>query len=87
MAAEAHGGSSGEQWFRATMTFAPRCLLCGGDVEVWGEYIAVCRGFCKSKQKRLEDMTPAEFRRMSGILQRVLAIENASTVEVKGDVL
>ena len=67
------------------MTFADRCIVCGGVVVVWDDETAKCMGFCGSKQERLEDMTPAQRTRMFKIVQRALAIETAQTVEVKGD--
>ncbi len=67
------------------VTFADVCVICGGPVSVWGPHDAKCVGWCGSKQERLEDMTPDQRTRMFKILQRVIAIETASTVEVKGD--
>lgn len=67
------------------VTFADVCCLCGGVVVVWDETLARCTGFCRLPQPRIEDMTPEQFARMFKTLQRVVAIETASTVEVKGD--
>jgi hypothetical protein len=69
------------------VTYATRCIICGGAVVEWDEYTAKCIGWCGSKQERLEDMTPAQRTRMFKIVQRALAIEQASDVDVKGDVL
>jgi hypothetical protein len=53
----------------------------------WDDYTAKCIGWCGSKQERLEDMTPAQRTRMFKIVQRALAIEQASDIDVKGDML
>lgn len=67
------------------MTFADRCILCGGPVLVGGEDWAKCVGWCGLPQERIEDMSEAQRTRNFRVIQRALAIENAATVEVKGD--
>lgn len=66
------------------MTFPARCILCGGPVvENWDT--AKCVGWCGREQQEIESMDPAQRERNFRVVQRVLAIEQASTVEVKGD--
>jgi hypothetical protein len=69
------------------VTFLDRCIICGGAVLVWDEDNAKCIGFCELPQEPLEDMTPAQRTRMFKIVQRALAIEQASDIDVKGDML
>lgn len=81
------GGCKSPGPYRVWVTFADVCVLCGGPVAVWGPSDAKCVGWCGLPQERLEDMTPEQRTRTLKILQRVIAIETASDVEVKEDVL
>lgn len=72
------------------ITFAERCILCGGPVMVtpgmgWGPDRGRCVGYCGQKQEPLENMTLAQMERWKKIIDRQIAIANAKDVEVKGD--
>lgn len=69
------------------LTFADVCVLCGGRIAVWDEMTARCTGYCGSKAERLEDMSAVQRRRMFRVVQRAIAIDTASTVQVSDDVL
>lgn len=69
------------------MTFLTTCIFCGGAVVEWDEEIAKCTGYCKRPQRPLEDLTPDERHRYFKRIQKLIAIDTASNVEVSEDVL
>lgn len=69
------------------MTFLTTCIFCGGAVVEWDAETAKCTGYCKRPQKRLEDLTPDERHRYFKRIQKIIAIDTASNVEVRGGVL